>query len=147
MEQQAWDKAAAEYEAAAKADHSQWGDYARLHLWVARARQGNKEEADRELIKTLGESWNTSKVGWTAKLGDFLLGRITEADLMKVVASFDSKYQLRLQCEAWYFAGIKRLLAQDSAGAVDCFKKSVAANLPGVRESHASKVELGRMGK
>jgi tetratricopeptide (TPR) repeat protein len=100
-------------------------DHARLYLWLI-AKEQNATDADQELSDALENSWNSSPDDQVSKTAAFLLGRMNEADYLAAAASPDAKTDQGQHCEAWYFAGMKRLLMGDKTTAIDYFHKCLA---------------------
>ena len=67
-------------------------------IWIARVRLGEKEAADRELAKFISDhpDWADS---WNTKIDNFLLGRVSEQDLLAAIDSSEAKKQHEQQCE------------------------------------------------
>ena len=95
-------------------------------LWVIVSQLGHNAEADHELSQSLDTTWNSDPEGLPSKIAGFLLGHITEADLLNAAASPDMKKDQGQHCEVWYFDGVRKLLAGDKAGAIDCFHRCCA---------------------
>ena len=91
---------------------------ARFYIWLTRARLGDKEAADKELAPYMEGHPVEWSNGWHAKIGNFLLGRISEDDFL--VSLSDSRGG------GWFYAGMKRLLNNDKSSAAEAFRKSVA---------------------
>ena len=102
-------------------DHA--ADNARLYLWLISKAQNSKADADEQLSDSLENSWNSSPDDLVSKTAAFLLGRMNEADYLVAADSSDAKTDAGQHCEAWYFAGMKRLLMGDKKGAIDAFQK------------------------
>jgi tetratricopeptide (TPR) repeat protein len=100
-----------------------YADYARLYLWVIVSQLGQKAQADHELSQSLDSSWNADPEGLPSKIAAFLLGHTSESDLLTSAASPDVKKDQGQHCEVWYFDGVRKLLAGDKAGAIDCFRR------------------------
>jgi len=105
-------------------DHN--ADHARLYLWLVAKAQNSKTDPDQELSVDLENGWNSPPDELVSKTAAFLLGRINEADYLAAAASPDAKTDRGQHCEAWYFAGMKRLLMGDKKGAIDAFHKCLA---------------------
>jgi tetratricopeptide (TPR) repeat protein len=88
-------------------------DYAHLYTWLVRVRRGQSAEANRELAAYLGGRRNTPAADWIPKIGRFLLDQISESDFLGDATSSDVEKDRAQHCEAWYYAGMKRLLAGD----------------------------------
>ena len=91
---------------------------ARFYIWLIRARLGDKEAADKELAPYMEGHPAEWSGGWHAKIGNFLLGRISEDDFL---ASLSDSLG-----GGWFYAGMKRLLNNDKSSAAEDFRKSVA---------------------
>jgi tetratricopeptide (TPR) repeat protein len=100
-------------------------DHARLYLWLIAREQNPAMDADQELSDALANSWNSSPDDMASKTAAFLLGRTSEADYL-TAASPEAKADPGQRCEAWYFAGMKRLLIGDKPTAIDHFQKCLA---------------------
>ena len=107
-------------------DH--YADHARLYLWLIDKAQNTKTDSDQELSDALENNWNSATDDVTSKTAAFLLGRINESDYLAAAPSPDAKTDQSQQCEAWYFAGMKRLLTGDKATAMGYFQKCLATN-------------------
>jgi tetratricopeptide (TPR) repeat protein len=105
-------------------------DYPQLYIWLIRARLGQTAMANQELSAYLDKRWDTSPADWISKIGDFLLDKISEADLFAAAASTDPKKERTQHCEAWYYSGMKYLLAGDKKTAADYFAKCSATQDP-----------------
>lgn len=91
---------------------------ARFYIWLLRARLGDQQGADKQLAPGMEGHPPEWSGGWDAKVGNFLLGKTSEEDF---VLSLNDNPGL-----AWFYAGMKRLLNKDTAGAAEAFKKSMA---------------------
>ena len=56
---------------------------------------------------------------WISRIGRFLLDQISEFDFLGGATSSDMEKNRAQHCEAWYYAGMKRLLAGDKNTAAD----------------------------
>jgi tetratricopeptide (TPR) repeat protein len=121
-------------------DHN--ADHARLYLWLIAKAQNSKTDADQELSDGLENNWNSGPDDLVSKTAAFLLGRVDETNYLAGAASPDAKTDQGQHCEAWYFAGMKRLLMGDKKGAIDAFNSCVATNQKTYCEYILSKGEL-----
>lgn len=112
---------------------------ARFYIWLIRSRLGDREKADKELAPCLEGHPAEWSGGWHSKIGNYLLGRISEEDFLTTLGS-DS-------CAAWFYAGMKRVLDKDTAGAAEAFKKSVAAGDKTAYEDGMAEAELKALTK
>lgn len=105
-------------------DH--YADHAHLYLWLIAKAKNSKTDPDKQLADYLQTGWNSPPDDLATKIAGFLLGRIPEADLLAAASSPDAKKDQGQHCEAWYFAGMKRLLDGDKTTAIDYFHRCVA---------------------
>jgi tetratricopeptide (TPR) repeat protein len=94
--------------------------YPRFYIWLIRFQQQRTAQANEELAAYLDKGTGLSGGDWTTKVGTFLLGRITEADFLAAASSPDNQKDRNQHCEAWYYAGMKRLFAGDKKTAGVC---------------------------
>jgi lipoprotein NlpI len=143
--------------------------FPRMYIWLMRARLGETEAANKELSDYLakllkdekeaapdadngGDPEDAALDAWVSKVGGFLLGRATEADLLAAATSTaaistDPKVDSALQCQAWYFTGMKKLLAGDKKAAAECFHKCLATGMRDVDEYQLAQSELKALGQ
>ena len=100
-------------------------DYAQLFVWYAQVRQGHQAQADQELADYMTHAV-APPGGWVLHLADFLLGRITDQQLLAAAASPDPNLNQHWHCEAWFYIGLKALAAGDQKTATVDFEKCVA---------------------
>ncbi len=117
-------------------------DYPQFFWWVARARLGQTEDANKTLAAYLDKRLETAQDGWTLPVGGFLLGRVSEAGLLTATASPDPKRESGQSCEAWYYVGIKKLLAGDRTAAAADFRKCLATGRKTFIEYQFAEAEL-----
>lgn len=121
-------------------DHN--ADHARLYLWLIAKAQNLKTDVDQELSDALENGWNSSPDDLISKTAAFLLGRLNEADYLAAAVSPEAKTDLGQHCEAWYFAGMKRLLMGDKTTAIDDFHKCLATGQKDYGEYILAQAEL-----
>jgi tetratricopeptide (TPR) repeat protein len=122
-------------------------DDARLYLWLISAQQNPKGNADQELALSLQNDWNSSPEELSSKIAAFLLGHIDENDLIANAASPDSSRDPGQHCKAWYFIGMKRLLAGDTAAAIDDLRKCLATDQKDLCEYVFAQAKLQTLGQ
>lgn len=122
--------------------HDTNADHARLYLWLIGKAQGTKPDADIALSDALENSWNAAPDDFTTKTANYLLGKLSEADYLAAAASPDAKKDADQHCEAYYFAGIKRIFMGDKVTATDYFHKSIATGLTDSPEYLLSQTEI-----
>jgi lipoprotein NlpI len=121
--------------------------YPRLFLWLMRSRLGESDAANKELAAFLDKRRDETPEEWTSKVAGHLLGNVSEADLFAAAKSSDAKKERGLFCEAWFFAGMKRLLAGDKATAADYFRKCIATGQTDFVEYQLAQSELEALTK
>jgi lipoprotein NlpI len=112
----------------------------RLYVWLIRARTGQTHAANKELVDYLQQRENAAD--WFSTVASYLLGRISDADLLAAAKSSDKKKENGQLCEGLFYIGMKKLIAGDKSGAQDCFKKSLATDQKDYTEYHFARAEL-----
>ena len=108
------------------APRDRFANNAHLYLWLVGKQQNNHTDPDQDLSDALENGWNNSADDFTAKTAAFLLGRVTESDYLTAATSSDADVNATQNCQAYYFAGMKRVLMGDRGTATDYFQKCVA---------------------
>jgi len=122
-------------------------DYARLYIWLISTQENPQGHADQELSTALQNDWNSSPEDLVSKIAAFLLGHISETDLIANAASPDLTLDPGQHCKAWYFAGMKRLLTGDPTTAADNFRKCLATGQKNYCEYIFAQAELLALGQ
>ena len=117
-----WNGALADFQHCQSLPDGRVKDEAALFTWLAREQMGNKETADRELLDYCRNRRGPASGDWQINIAKFLLNQINESDFSKAI---DPPGSEREQSEFWYYTGMKRLLADDKTGAMDCFRKAL----------------------
>jgi len=134
-------------------DLSNEGDrsgFAILHRHVLLGRLGRADDGFAESVAAWSDGGTLALAGyaWMRTVGSYLIGRLDEDTLFARAAARDSAEaveQRRRMCTAYYFAGMSRLLAQDTATARTNFKKCVAIGLQHFPEYQLGARELARL--
>src|SRR5208282_6768700 len=116
-------------------------DYSYYRIWLIQARSGEKEAATQELVSYLKNRKAQNPPDWPLQVGHFLTGQITEADFLKAAADTNAKADLEQHCEAYFYAGSKRLIENDKTGAADFFKKCLGTGATTFEEYHSAEAE------
>jgi len=119
--------------------------YLHLVIWLVRAEQGQLASADQELSAYLKSRGPAAAHDWLSKIGAFLLGRMDEPELLAAANSENPQTGGAQHCEAWFYAGMKRLLAGDKPGAIDAFRSCLATQESAFDEYMLAQAELRRL--
>jgi len=126
--------------------HTEDTQGAYFSIWAAQKLLGKKEDADSqlssEMAKSAGFTWF-----WPSIVSKFLQGGMNEADFISAAAATDARKDEIQHCQAWYYAGIKRLLAGDKSHASDDFRKCLATNQKDENAYFLAQAELKAMEK
>jgi tetratricopeptide (TPR) repeat protein len=119
-----WAAALADLQLSAKlSPDTMYGDYTHVLTWRIRIAQNQRQQADLELAAALSNGWFSGPDEWVTQVARFLLGQTDETTLFAASASPLQDKAAEQYCEAWYFAGLKRLAEGDRAGALADFQK------------------------
>lgn len=116
--------------------------YPRCHraLILSRLHRGHNDPV--VALMRVVSSWKNT---WLQAVGLYLVGLLPEANFLAKAAEGGATKAREQQCEAFYFAGMNRLLAGDVAAARDFFGKCVATKAPDVNEVALARAELARL--
>jgi len=84
----------------------------------------------------------TTAADWISKIGRLLLGQIGKTEFVAGAVSSDVEMDRASHCEAWYYAGMKHLLAGDKKTAADCFDKRLGTQESTFDEYMLAQAEL-----
>ncbi|MDB6023037.1 MAG: Lipoprotein NlpI, partial [Pedosphaera sp.] len=135
-----WDGARQDYRRYCELNPSD-ASYPSFFIWLIHARGGERAAADKELSACLDKLRKGDYGPWQKKIGALLLDRLGEAEFLRAAHVRDTGEQ----CEAWYYAGMKRQLAGDLATAKDYFQKCVATARKDFFEYNFAAAELKAM--
>jgi tetratricopeptide (TPR) repeat protein len=122
-------------------------DSARLYLWIVAMEVNPRGTANEDLATALENDWNSSPEELTSKIANFLLGHIRESELIADAASPDVSREPGQYCKVWYFAGMKRLVAGDTATALTDLQKSLATDQKNFCEYLFARAQLAALGQ
>jgi tetratricopeptide (TPR) repeat protein len=120
-------------------------DYAHFDIWLVRSRLGETKAATEELENYLATRNAKHSGDWPFPIGRFLVGQISEHDLVKAVEGEDFNKDEKKRCEAYFYAASKRLIAGDEVTAIDYFNKCILSNFQNSVEFQHAKSELRRL--
>jgi len=116
--------------------------YARFWLTLILRRE-HAEESPAGL-KDSKTAWNS---GWSKNVGSFLLGRISETELMTRARQGEAKDVQDQLNESYYYAGMSHLFQGDRKTAKELFERSVATGKQGFGEHDLAQAEIGRIAR
>lgn len=117
-------------------------DNAWLRLWVALARNNQLPRATGDLNAHFRRRIDPPPAPWSLRVASFLGDSVPEGEFLAEVDGHAAQSSPEKSCEAWYFAGQKRLAKGDRPGARTAFEKAVATGAKGISAWSASRSEL-----
>jgi len=103
---------------------------------------GEQEVATKEL-QAYGNTLKTGKSGdWPMKISHFLTGQLAETDFFKAADNAGKKKDREQHCEAYFYAGSKRLIEGDKITATNYFEKCLATEVKNFNEYQSAAAEL-----
>jgi tetratricopeptide (TPR) repeat protein len=118
-------------------------DYARLFLFLARAKLGERPAAAGELRAHLDR--RGTRDDWYARVAGFLCGALKEEDLLAAAKAGNPQVAIEQECEACFYAGAVRLLDGDAAGARPLLERCVATDVRTFIEHESARMALASM--
>ena len=116
--------------------------YPHFRIYLIRCLLNEAQAATDELTAYLANPKAGILDDWALKIGRFLTGQLSEADFINAANDTNEKKDKSQHCEAWFYAGTKRLIAGDKATAQEDFKKCLATGLTHYFEYASSAAEL-----
>jgi lipoprotein NlpI len=116
---------------------------------LIQSRLGQAEQARKELSAFVQSIPLSEAHDWQASIAQFLLGNLDDQEFLneattKAVRPTDVSPQI---CDAYYYAGMKHLLAGDKAGAAELFQKSLDTGQDDESEYKSAHAELSVLKK
>ena len=118
-----------------------------LLIWLIKVQKGQKTDADKELSDYFANRPVALQNDWAAKISKFLLDQLKETDFLAAASSPDAKQDQAQHCEAWYYAGMKQLLARDKVTAAQYFHNCLSTNQTNFFEYALAREELKALGQ
>ena len=117
-------------------------DYSYFRIWLIRSNAGEQEAVTEELQTYLDNRKTGKPDDWPSKVGHFLTGQLVESDFFKATENTNQKKDNEQRCEAYFYAGSKRLIAGDKTTATDYFEKCLATDVKTFSEYRSAAAEL-----
>ena len=115
-------EAAADFQKSAGLDFP----YASFWIWIIEMENNNPGLARQDLLRALTVPAAFAPNDWPSQIGSFLLGKISQDQLLAQAKTLDPGAADQHLCEAWFYAGMVRRFSGDLKGAQLCFSNSVA---------------------
>ena len=115
-------------------------DYIRFRLVLVLRRQ-SADDGPAGLATAVAQA----EKGWTKNVGLFLQGITAEADFFNQAAVGDTQAVREQQCEAYYYAGMTRLIKGELGQAREYFEKCKGTGITNFSEYDFAEAELARM--
>ena len=117
-------------------------DYSLYYTWLIRVRLGEQDSANKELQSYLDNRKTGTSNEWPPKIARLLVAQITESDFFKAAENPDLQTSKKQYCEAYFYAGSKRLIEGDKITAKEYFEKSLATGCKEMTEYNSASAEL-----
>lgn len=112
-------------------------------LWLAYLDQSDLGPRDSKLSHYIDLSAVASQNGWSSKVVAFLLGRISEAEMLSAADSPDGGTSRSQHCQAWCYAGMRRSSNGDQIAAIDYFERCLETEEDTLAEYLLCRQQLG----
>lgn len=122
-------------------------DCIHCYIWLIRARLNEQDVATKELQTYLDNRKGEKSDNFALKSARYLTGQLSESDFFKSAESTDMKTEKEQHCEAYFYAGTKRLIEGDKTIATDYFNKCLATGCNTTDEYHSATAELKSLEK
>jgi|APTNR8051073442_1049403.scaffolds.fasta_scaffold21454_1 lipoprotein NlpI len=121
--------------------------YYRYFVYNIRAKMGEEADARADLLLQMNQIPPGTGDEWPRTIGKFLTDQIPENLLITAAdVSGDETKTRQQRCEAWYYAGVKRLQRGETANARDCFRECRATAVRNYVEYRLAAIELKKLG-
>jgi len=117
-------------------------DYSYYRVWILRSRLGETAAATQELAAYLKQRKAHQPPDWPFQIGRFLTGQLPEGDFIKVADNSNDQTSREQHCEAYFYAGLKRLIENDKTTAGDYLNKCLATKVETFYEYQSAKADL-----
>ena len=116
-----------------------------FRLCLIRSRLGDADLGKRELSAFMDKHKPSDTNAWGARINLFLSGQWTETEFFNATSNTNKTAEADLQCEAYFYAGTKRLIAGDKTNAIACFEKVVATDRRAFVDYQSAAAELAAL--
>ena len=98
--------------------------FAAFWIWMAEQDLGRHGIAELNLTNAMAKPDAFKPDDWPTQIGNFLLGKMTQDQLIAKASEGDPAEIKDRLCQAWFYAGAVRHLAGDDKGARSCYFKA-----------------------
>ena len=137
-----WTGAMTDYQRCQRLPDNTVKDYAAIQTWLVQTQSGEREKAAQQLFAYCESRTNGTPADWQMCIAKYLLNQTSAKDFHQAIDSADAGKE---QSEYWYYTGMKCLLADDKAGANDCFKKSLTTKTRPCAVYFSARAELSAL--
>lgn len=116
-------------------------EFFRSHIWVLRARLGDRAEAGRELREYLERQWS-GDFRFLAYF-NFLLGQIPGGELIEITESYGGADR----CWAYFFVAMRSVVDEDRAAALRYLRLCLETEIRDCPEYAVAQAELERLAR
>jgi len=142
MARKNWDAATTDLKKCLDILPSERQAYPRTYLWVIGVKQGEADKATRDLTHAANADLKTFSGTWGWEIAKFLVGQVDERTFLSAAITSQAKENKGQKAKALYFAGLKRALAGDKAGAAQFFQQCLTMGNPMLHEYTLAREEL-----
>jgi tetratricopeptide (TPR) repeat protein len=111
-------------------------DQLQLRLWVVKARAGGAADASKELKLYATKEHRGRPGDWFSQIASFLMGDLPEDQFLNLAGNKDQT------CDAYFYAGVKKVIAKDKAAAKAHFKKAIDSGASASNEYWSAMAEF-----
>jgi tetratricopeptide (TPR) repeat protein len=119
--------------------------FAAFWLFICESQDNHPGFARKDLTDALAKPQIFKPGDFPSGIADFLLGRLSENDLVAQAKGAQESEQADEICRAYFYAGMSRYLNGDTVGARDCLTKAIAANSTGSEEHVEARRQLAAL--
>jgi tetratricopeptide (TPR) repeat protein len=117
-------------------------NYAHFGIWLARARLGERLEANQELQAYFEQRAAGKPDDWPAAIARFLTDHLPENDFLQAAHDLNVRTDAERHCEAYFYAGSKRMIEGDGKTAGQYFRQCLATGMKDFSEYSCALAQL-----
>ena len=103
-------------------------------VWIENKENGKQDDAKKALSDAMAKPDLIKPNTWTYQIGSYLLGIVTQDQLVAKAHEGDDGGANDRLCDAWFYAGMVDRFAGDTKGAQNCFAQAIATGSKGSDE-------------